>query len=254
MAALNLYQKLLKIQSEIKVVAKDLKIQVSQNNSYNAVGEAAVLEKVKPLEEKYGIFSYPCGRDIIDSGMIENTDYNGKVKKQLFERIKTIYRFVDVDAPENFIEVTTYGDGIDSGDKSVGKAMTYADKYALLKAYKIVTGDDPDQEASKDLNSYKKDEKSSAGATQTKMQTKVSREDLEKELETAVWTSEKCKHKGKRIIDTDEDYLSWYIENGYNPHIKELCKVALEMIREADLDPEDDPDMQPIDGEEGLPF
>ena len=36
--------------------------------------------------------------------------------------------------------------------------------------------------------------------------------------------------------------------------IKELCKVALEMIREADLDPEDDPDMQPIDGEEGLPF
>ena len=29
--------------------------------------------------------------------------------------------------------------------------MTYADKYALLKAYKIVTGDDPDQEASNDL-------------------------------------------------------------------------------------------------------
>lgn len=252
MAALNLYQKLLKIQSEIKVVAKDLKIQVSQNNSYNAVGEVSVLEKVKPLEEKYGIFSYPRDREIIDSGMIENTDYNGKVKKQLFERIKTIYRFVDVDAPENFVEVTTYGDGIDSGDKSVGKAMTYADKYALLKAYKIVTGDDPDQEASKDLNSYKKDEKSSGGATQTKMQTRVSREDIEKELETAVW--QKGKHQGERIIDTDEDYLSWYIENGYNPHIKELCKVALEMIREADLDPEDDPDMQPIDGEEGLPF
>ena len=29
--------------------------------------------------------------------------------------------------------------------------MTYADKYALLKAYKIITGDDPDQEYSKDL-------------------------------------------------------------------------------------------------------
>jgi hypothetical protein len=28
--------------------------------------------------------------------------------------------------------------------------MTYADKYALLKAYKIETGDDPDQEASKE--------------------------------------------------------------------------------------------------------
>ena len=29
--------------------------------------------------------------------------------------------------------------------------MTYADKYALLKAYKIITGDDPDQKASEDL-------------------------------------------------------------------------------------------------------
>ncbi|MFR4146701.1 MAG: hypothetical protein ACLT1J_10535 [Mediterraneibacter gnavus] len=29
--------------------------------------------------------------------------------------------------------------------------MTYADKYALLKAYKIITGDDPDQECSKEL-------------------------------------------------------------------------------------------------------
>ena len=164
----------------------------------------------------------------------------GKASKRLQEFAKEMQK------------VTTYGDGIDSGDKSVGKAMTYADKYALLKAYKIVTGDDPDQEASKDLNSYKKDEKSSGGATQTKMQTKVSREDIEKELETAVW--QKGKHQGERIIDTDEDYLSWYIESGYNPHIKELCKVALEMIREADLDPEDDPDMQPIDGEEGLPF
>ena len=30
--------------------------------------------------------------------------------------------------------------------------MTYADKYALLKAYKMVTGDDPDQEPSNELN------------------------------------------------------------------------------------------------------
>ena len=28
--------------------------------------------------------------------------------------------------------------------------MTYADKYALMKAYKISTGDDPDKEASEE--------------------------------------------------------------------------------------------------------
>ena len=42
----------------------------------------------------------------------------------------------------------TFGDGVDTQDKAPGKAMTYGDKYALLKAYKIVTGDDPDQNAS----------------------------------------------------------------------------------------------------------
>ncbi len=36
--------------------------------------------------------------------------------------------------------------------------MTYADKYALLKAYKIVTGDDPDQKHSPDIAEYNKAE------------------------------------------------------------------------------------------------
>ena len=37
------------------------------------------------------------------------------------------------------------------------KAMTYADKYALMKAYKISTGDDPDKEASPEKGYTKKD-------------------------------------------------------------------------------------------------
>ncbi len=32
--------------------------------------------------------------------------------------------------------------------------MTYADKYALMKAYKIITGDDPDQNKSPDRVEY----------------------------------------------------------------------------------------------------
>jgi hypothetical protein len=63
-------------------------------------------------------------------------------------RIETTYRFVNVDKPDEFIEIVSFAEGIDSQDKGSGKAMTYADKYALMKAYKISTGDDPDQEAS----------------------------------------------------------------------------------------------------------
>jgi hypothetical protein len=38
--------------------------------------------------------------------------------------------------------------------------MTYGDKYALMKAYKISTGDDPDQDPSKEENYQKQGNKS----------------------------------------------------------------------------------------------
>ena len=147
----NIYQKMLAIQSELKNVAKNLEVNVTKTSKYKAVGEADILDAVKPLEEKHGVYSYPASRRIVDSGTLESVDYNGNTKKQLFERIEVVYRFVNIDKPEEYIETISYGDGIDSGDKSVGKAMTYADKYALMKGYKITTGEDPDQDPSDDL-------------------------------------------------------------------------------------------------------
>lgn len=148
---MNIYEKLNKISDELKSVEKNLEVGIGAGK-YKAVGEGAVLRAIKPLETKYGIYSYPSSRRIVESGMIESINSKGEVKKSLFERIETVYRFVNIEKPEEYIEITSYGDGIDSADKSVGKAMTYADKYALLKAYKIITGDDPDQEPSEPLN------------------------------------------------------------------------------------------------------
>lgn len=139
---MNIYEKLSAITTELSTVAKNLEVGVGKNK-YNAVGEADVLRAVKPLEAKYKIYSYPFSRTIIESGTIENesVDYTTKeklIKRNLFERIEVVYRFVNIENPEEFIDIISYGDGIDSQDKSVGKAMTYADKYALLKAYKII--------------------------------------------------------------------------------------------------------------------
>ena len=164
---MNIYEKLSKITSEIKTVNKNLEVGVGKS-AYKAVGEADVLSAVKELEEKYGIYSYPCKRDIVDRAILETEkEYNGQVTKgnQIFLRIETVYRFVNIEKPEEFIEITTYGDGIDTQDKAVGKAMTYADKYGLMKAYKIISGDDPDQEHSPDNAKYKSTAKTEAKAT-----------------------------------------------------------------------------------------
>jgi hypothetical protein len=151
---LNIYQKMLKATEKIGVVAKDLKVDISKTMSYKAVGESAVLDAVKPIEIELGIYSYPVERKIIETEVLETIkEYNGQrtESKQLFMRLEVTYRFVNVEKPDEFIDITTYGDGVDSQDKAPGKAMTYADKYALLKAYKIQTGDDPDKDASEEL-------------------------------------------------------------------------------------------------------
>ena len=148
---LNIFERLSAITAELKTVAKNSEIQQTKTSKYKATKEKDVLNAVKPLEHKYRVYSYPYSRSILESGTIETTYENGGSSKKFFERIETKYRFINIDKPEEFIDITTYGDGIDSGDKSVGKAMTYADKYALLKAYKIETGEDPDDKKSDEI-------------------------------------------------------------------------------------------------------
>lgn len=176
---LNIYEKLMLISIELTNVAKNLEVGVGQSK-YKAVGEADVLKAIKPLEAKYKVYSYPYSRKIIETGTIESVNYKGEVKKNLFERIETIYRFINVENPQEYIDITSYGDGIDSQDKSVGKAMTYADKYALLKAYKIITGDDPDQNASDDLKSMNTSKQEKITEEQTKVLASVIDEKIAK--------------------------------------------------------------------------
>ena len=154
----NIYQRMSAITEEINRVAKNLTVGVGKS-AYKAAGEADILAAVKPTEAKHGIYSYPLEREIIETDVLTNisTDYNGNSveKKQLFMRIRVVYRFVNVDNPDQYIDIVSYGDGIDTGDKGCGKAMTYADKYALMKAYKIETGDDPDQNPSESITTIK---------------------------------------------------------------------------------------------------
>jgi hypothetical protein len=168
MSELNIFQKMAAITSELETVAKNLSVGAGRS-SYKAVGEADILAAVKPLEEKYGIYSYPMDREVIHQDTkqwVEDfidkysfKDENGKSVPTIIQkqktlhiiRVKTTYRFVNIDVPSEYVDQVSIADGLDPADKGSGKAMTYADKYALMKAYKIMTGDDPDQYHS---NSY----------------------------------------------------------------------------------------------------
>jgi len=150
---MNIYQRIDAITAELAVVGKNLTVQTGKTGSYKAVGERDIIDAVKPLEHKYGVVSYPVSREILDDETLESeSTYNGNTTKKttFYIKIRTKYRFVNIEKPEEYIETETISDGIDSGDKGGGKAMTYGDKYALMKVYKISTGEDPDQKASEE--------------------------------------------------------------------------------------------------------
>lgn len=153
MSEKNIYQRMAAITADLQTVAKNLSVETGRGKSYKAVSERDIIDAVKPLEIKHGVYSYPAERHVLESQILESeNEYQGKVTKKttFYERIKTVYRFCNIDNPAEYIETTTFAEGIDSQDKGSGKAMTYADKYALMKAYKISTGDDNDQTASTD--------------------------------------------------------------------------------------------------------
>lgn len=151
---LNIYQKMSIATTRIEKVIKGLTVGEGKN-AYKAVSDKDVNNAVKPIENELGIYSYPFDRKITSEEREEFENRYGTTVNFVI-KLETTYRFINTDKPEEFIDIKTYGYGIDSQDKAPGKAMTYADKYALLKAYKIETGDDPDKEKSETFTSVKK--------------------------------------------------------------------------------------------------
>lgn len=83
----------------------------------------------------------------------EKTDNRGNTKRTVdyFTELEMIFTWVNAEKPDEKIECKWYGQGVDTaGEKGVGKALTYAEKYFMLKFFNIPTdNDDPDSFQSK---------------------------------------------------------------------------------------------------------
>lgn len=129
MTALNIYQRLAAVMGEITYIQKERKTGMQ----YTIVSHDAVTAKVRPALLRHGIVYFPVRCEYAHNG-------------NRAECAMTV-RFVNIDEPGDFFDVPSFGYGIDPQDKGPGKAMSYAVKYALLKALGLETGDDPDQDS-----------------------------------------------------------------------------------------------------------
>lgn len=137
---LTLYQKLLKIQQEVIGLGKD-----SKSFGYQYVSGSKVLEHVKPLMNQYGLL---LKQEITD---IENTreDYSlydknlepTKHKSEILSKVMMKFTWVDCDSGDT--DVNYFGaNGQNDWEKGLGSALTYAERYFLLKFFHINTDED----------------------------------------------------------------------------------------------------------------
>jgi hypothetical protein len=155
---LNLFEKIQLVGDEIRNLEKGLTVG-SGNYTYKAVGDLDVTLAVKDAEKKYRLVSIPIKQELVSSEVLKTIDKYNKEKIQFVDNIKMTLRIVDLEDAEKFIDIESFGKGIDSGDKGFGKASTYARKYALLNAYKIATGEDPDKDKNETIQQEPTDTK-----------------------------------------------------------------------------------------------
>ena len=146
---MNLFEKIQAVSNDVRNITKDMTVG-NGSYSYKAVSDIDVTLAVKDAETKHRLVSIPIKQDLINSEVIRIQKKNNEEGLTYVDTIKMTVRIIDLDDTTQSIEVESFGKGIDSGDKGFGKASTYARKYALLNAYKIATGEDPDAEKSKE--------------------------------------------------------------------------------------------------------
>lgn len=136
---LNIYQKLLKIQISVMGLKKDKK-----SNTYEYVTGTKVLEHIKPLMNDLGLLLKQEVISIDNERMDYKTGIGTNYEKPKSEILsKVMMRFTWVDTENGTFDVNEFGaNGQNEWEKGLGSALTYAERYFLLKYFHIATDED----------------------------------------------------------------------------------------------------------------
>ena len=171
---MNIYQKMNEVMKNIEYLTKDDKVEFG-TTKYKAISEEKVTTTVREQLVKQGIVIIPIEQECENKELIR-TDKS----VNMLTSVHTKYRIQNIDDVNDFVEVESNGTGVDTQDKGVGKAMTYAYKYMLLRTFAIPTGEDPDKISSDETDDKIKKE---IEAEQEKVISKAKEESLDRAIE-----------------------------------------------------------------------
>lgn len=161
---MKIYQKLLQIQSKVNGLGKN-----SSGGQYQYVSGAKVLEFIRPLMNEHGlilkqeILSIDNERQdfTVNAKRWENIDGKNtqieyqKPKSEILSKVMMKFTWIDSETGET--DENLFGaNGQNDWEKGLGSALTYAERYFLLKYFHIPTDeDDIDNELRKQVEGEK---------------------------------------------------------------------------------------------------
>lgn len=147
----NIHEAMLAVYNQVGYVQKKGQI-ATGTIKYKFAQESEFIAALRPAMIEAGIYQSPIKMTVLTNERIESEkQYGDRLVKTYQHRavIHAIYKFQHA-LSDTHILVEAFGEGMDSGDKALNKAMTGANKYALRQAFMIETGDDPDKYPSRE--------------------------------------------------------------------------------------------------------
>lgn len=131
---MNIYQKLLEIQKVVNGLGKD-----SKSFGYQYVSGTKVISEIKPLMNRFGLL---LKQEVLSIDN-ERQDYQTKTGSKSEILSKVMMRFTWIDCETGETDVNLFGaNGQNDWEKGLGSALTYAERYFLLKYFHIATDED----------------------------------------------------------------------------------------------------------------
>jgi hypothetical protein len=135
----NIYNKLLLIQKAVKGLKKDKK-----SNNYEYVTGNKLLSFIRPLMDEQGLILkqevISIDNDRIDYKTGIGTNYE-KPKSEILSKVMMRFTWIDCQSGEK--DENLFGaNGQNDWEKGLGSALTYGERYFLLKYFHIATDED----------------------------------------------------------------------------------------------------------------
>lgn len=142
---MNLQQKLIEVRKAVPYLQK-----AASGPQYQYVGSSQTLSSVMEKMNDLGIL---LKQEIISQRVTQFHTAKGAL--QFMTDADMRFTWINADDPTDREEALWQGQGVDNGEKGIGKLATYAEKYFILKSFNIATDkDDPDSFQQK-AESYK---------------------------------------------------------------------------------------------------